>query len=341
MNKILLTGIASMLVGSTALSNITTITQSNSQSNTYQKILRGSNEIELDMSSGDIWSDIKATSRNQIMENIISESQDSKFLNGRSVAEISDYAFKVSDELVEKAQDVEFDYDSGALSYFNFFIEESLPYTQEFEEIFLTEFGEWIDNISETKSGTIVNSSSDSAMIQQFGQSRLPGGESECMIPDPPKKPEPPKEPDWTDENVKALEKYVRDLNFANGIIIPLAISAGIAAAALWAMAWFFGITVAPAAACTAVAAALSITTGSISIALLPLKDYLYRPVDWYYLASGVFDIVMSLMDLVLLATGGLVVTIEATAWAFPAGLAALGIIGMIVTYLDTFGAIK
>ncbi|WP_338972196.1 hypothetical protein [Spiroplasma endosymbiont of Panorpa germanica] len=336
MNKFLLGGMGALLVGSAALSNITTITQNSKKNNIYQAMEDYDiSDINTDINSPEFWEDIKIMAREQVEIAITQGIEEEEgFLGSRSKREVENYTFDISDDFIDEMQITDFNEDLGMLSFYDLIVDESQKYTEEIQEVFDEEIGGWIGDLTGLNS-QVTNPDSRIFCIDPETSHNwcTEEKEPEIQIPDGYTKKD-------VEETLK-FDKMIRDINFANAIIIPFAIGAAAASIALWAMAWFFGFSVPAAIACSVLAAALSVTSAALTVATLPHGQINYRPVDVYYLAAAVADFTLAIADIILLIVGGLTVTVAATEWAFPVIFLALGAIGMLVTYCDLFGQIK
>ncbi|AHI53756.1 hypothetical protein SSABA_v1c03470 [Spiroplasma sabaudiense Ar-1343] len=333
MMKVIISSLATLFISATGINQVTTI---NNYLNPIENKSISQKISELDMEDENVWDDLKSLTKLQINEDFQDSSDDFSYLKSRSLDEVSNFAFDMSDDLIDQIEDLGLRSNENA-ELFDFAIEQNANYTNEFQEIADEEIAKWYENMINPQ--RVTPKLNDSRIFCIDPET----GWNWCVDGDPEPKPTPPPT-GYTEKDVKATKDFYRfliELNVANLAITPLAIVASVASVVYWGSAWFFGISIPWAVACSVLAVGLSITSIALTFATLPYDVNDYRPVDKIYFAAAIIAIVLNIIAIVELACVALGITIATTTWAFPAGVFVADMIVLLISYFDLFNAFK
>ncbi|MBE4704150.1 hypothetical protein [Spiroplasma platyhelix] len=133
------------------------------------------------------------------------------------------------------------------------------------------------------------------------------------------------------------LETFVKNLRIEKAIFTTITATSAIAAAGFWAAAWWFGISIPWAIACTTISTVSGGITTALNGALVEYDKELSKidkAIIWgsmiYYLGHIFYK--FAYITLIAGAT-----TVTATSWAFPAVLALVPVISTISTWISVY----
>lgn len=150
--------------------------------------------------------------------------------------------------------------------------------------------------------------------------------------------------------NLQSNELFVNNVtlgNLINKLNIGAAVLAGISAAAAifsaveFSLAWFFGLSIPWAIGSASLALVTGCAASSMTIASQYLNnesnnfsDGLETDTNYFFGSIGIMAPIIGLGSAIATCVAG----ITATSWAFPASLAALGVVGFFITLLSSLG---
>lgn len=126
------------------------------------------------------------------------------------------------------------------------------------------------------------------------------------------------------------LQELLRKITLGQNIVDTTAVVLGVAAAALWASAWFFGISTGWAIACTVAASALGTASAAMSIAMVAYKQKIGSLFEGALLVWKINRLGLWLGLLIYAIYSGVTTVLTATTWA-SFGLVLTGISAILV----------